>query len=261
MLACGACSALFILGAQVAQLTSSSSQLHVPSTSAVTFGEEIFVQQYKGGERGFLHHEELSLARRWNNSAATFVVLGQKAARDFGVYAWPFEVHGYRLAAPKAGYLNLTPGPPDTPPFKGVGAMLCHSLFLSNCVHGYRGTMKPEDGGIYSRLRGMKFNRIAGVRQVLSTKDGLCRTLQRSGLSAVHLAEFAFPCWVLPMDSSKLAHHIGELEAGSPSAWNDAQHEARHVNQPSTPPAMRSQAPLFIVKPARGSLLRLLLGF
>ena len=36
---------------------------------------------------------EASRTARWNRSAATMVVLGKKANRDFGVYAWPFHAY------------------------------------------------------------------------------------------------------------------------------------------------------------------------
>lgn len=38
------------------------------------------------------------------------------------------------------------------------------------------------------------------IRQVLTTKDGLCNMLQKSGLSPPELWAFSFPCWVLPKD-------------------------------------------------------------
>lgn len=263
-----ACSTFAILCqiAQWAHVTSDSSHAHAAQGVWIALAtkfdpreEELLpAAEHEAGAplRGTLQQLEFKLTRRWNNSAASFVVLGQKAVRDFGVFAWSFRVHGYKLTAPSTGYLNLTPGPPNTPPFKGVGAMLCHSLFLSNCIHGYRGISKQSDGGIYSRLRGMKFNRIAGVRQVLSTKDGLCHTLQGSGLSTAQLSQFTFPCWVLPAHSTALANHVvGELSFErtglEPSVVESPDDRETRGRRNET--VKEEQRALYIVKPARGS--------
>jgi hypothetical protein len=178
-----------------------------------------------------LHRLEQLQTRRWNASAANFFVLGQKASRDFGVYTWAFSVNGFRVVSPHAGYALISPGSPSVPPVPGAGALLCHSLFLSNCVRWATVSKADTDnstlreGRMYPRLRGMKFNRVAGVRQVLSTKDGLCQTLHRSGLAVESLWIFGFPCWVLPADSALLSGHL----------------------------VSRTGSDRFIVKPARGS--------
>lgn len=204
--------------------------------------------EQRPGPVGPLASLEQARSRWWNKSTAQFLVLGSKATRDVRVYRWSFFIHGYNLTTPTLEYTNnksvrasrlvtlsylattgpqrgpqgwpglkLEPGPADKPPVPGAGALLCHSLFLSHCVKG---------AGIYSRLRGMKINRIAGVREVLSTKDGLCRTLQQSSLPPAVLWRFSFPCWVLPTHRAKLLSH---LDQGS---------------RPST---------LYILKPSQGS--------
>lgn len=216
-----------------------------------------------------LHVLEHARSKRWNNSAAAFIVLGLKAPRDFGVFAWSFGLHGFKLAAPKQSYLNLTHGPPDAPPLGGIGSLLCHSLFLSNCVHGYRGDLDRADGGIYGRLRGMKINRIAGVRQVLSTKDGLCHTLQRSGLLPFEVARFGFPCWVLPADGGQFLRYLQGASDFSLPATTKAQDEVTQLGDQGRKTTLNGDLPAdarngsrgtakgtevaYIVKPARGS--------
>ena len=178
---------------------------------------------------------------RWNDSASQFFVLGKKKGRDFGVYAWAFAVNGHRLSVPSAGYFRLMPGPADVPAAPGAGALLCHSLFLSNCVRGYRGSsVSSNDGGegdgdgVYKRLRGMKINRIAGVRQVLSTKDGLCHTMKHSGLPESVLRSFSFPCWVLPSDTSRLVAHLAVSTRGvHGGAFNGSSEVASYIVKPS----------------------------
>ena len=49
-----------------------------------------------------------------------------------------------------------------------------------------------------------KINRIAAVRSVLTTKDGLCNMQKQSGLAAAQLDGFSFPCWHLEHDSARL---------------------------------------------------------
>ena len=185
--------------------------------------------------------------RYWNRTSAKMLVLGQKSSRDFGVYLWAFAVHGFRILAPPAGVFWLNGGTENEPSMLGIGGLLCHSLFLSNCVRQSPATSgsaaQGEQGEIFSHLRGLKINRVAGVRQVLSTKDGLCNTLRASGLSADAIWHFSFPCWVLPQDASLLAR---QLASQSRQLAESAAYAA------ATTPT-RTDGPGWIVKPARGS--------
>ena len=179
-----------------------------------------------------LERLEYTRSRFWNTSTSPsnpLLLLGQKTARDFGVYRWAFGVHHFRVAAPPAGVLLLGDEPESQPAALGIGALLCHSLFLSNCVRprNRRVAAARDQAAVFSRLRGMKINRVAGVRQVLSTKDGLCQTLRASGLSPGAMWRFSFPCWVLPSDGPMLASQLVQHASEMPTAW--------------------------IVKPARGS--------
>lgn len=165
---------------------------------------------------------------RWNHSDSDFLVLGQKAGRDFGVYVWAFGKQNFRLTTASQGFVSFDARKSlKEPPLPGVGALLCHSLFLSNCVRPLQGRATPGSvAGIFDRIKGMKINRIAGARQVLSTKDGLCHTLYLSGLATSALGAFSFPCWVLPANVAGLTRHLQAAETASQR---------------------------FIVKPARGS--------
>ena len=70
--------------------------------------------------------------------------------------------------------------------------------------------------GISDRIKGMKINRIAGARQVLSTKDcKLCHTLYLSGLATSALGAFSFPCWVLPANVAASTRHLQAAETAS----------------------------------------------
>ena len=75
----------------------------------------------------------------------------------------------------------------------------------------------------------MKINRIAGVRQVLSTKDGLCHTLQRSGLLPFEVARFGFPCWVLPADGGQFLRYLQGASDFSLPATTKAQDEVTQL--------------------------------
>ena len=105
-----------------------------------------------------LRRLEAIRSSRWNKTAARVLVLGQKTARDFGVYSWAFSVHGFKVSAPKLGVFLLTDLPRRRPVDTGVGALLCHSLFLSNCVRPLdrQAPGTQSQGAIFDRLRGMR---------------------------------------------------------------------------------------------------------
>ena len=186
---------------------------------------------------------EAARSRHWNRSTARMLVLGQKSSRDFGVYLWAFAVHHFRIASAPSGVFFLGEDPQSHPAAAGLGALLCHSLFLSNCVRpkDRQQSAAQAQGAVFDRVRGMKINRIAGVRQVLSTKDGLCLTLRASGLSTVAMWDFSFPCWVLPHDSARLEQHIRE-SSGAVARMSDSPGGSTTVSPPA-----------WIVKPAHGS--------
>lgn len=173
---------------------------------------------------------EHTLMRRWNQSDRTFLLLGQKVWRDFSVYKWAFDTFHIRIVSPPQGVvlLSATKGFPD------AGALLCHSLFLSNCVRSPSKLSRGAIGDIYTSTYryGAKINRVAAVREALSTKDGLCRTLGASGLTPEAIWNFSFPCWTLPDDGVRLAQQL----------------DSRLPN-----PDGSGRAPAWIVKPARGS--------
>jgi hypothetical protein len=196
--------------------------------------------------QGRLAMLERQRMRYWNVSSARLLVLGQKSSRDFGVYAWAFGVHRFRLSVPETGVLFLSDDQTQRPAAPDVGALLCHSLFLSNCVRPRERRISRE-GAVFNRVEGMKINRIAGVRQVLSTKDGLCRTLQVSGLSAAAIWNFSFPCWTLPQDGALLARQLDR----------ERSHAIGGRGSTTSDGAASGVAPVWrsgwIVKPAHGS--------
>lgn len=148
--------------------------------------------------RAALRRIEESGSSRWNQSAATILVLGQKRQRDFFVYHDAFAEHRHwGMVTSPEGFVTVG----QVPSFKGsVGVLLCHSLFFSNCIRSPASARTRVDrvgrllqfwaGGL---LRGMKVNRLAAVRQVFTTKDGLCASLQASGLPPDEIWQFAFP--------------------------------------------------------------------
>lgn len=235
------------------------------ATLSVTFALAILALQGASSFRLGLTHKPLSpqldplkmlqvlemhTSEQWNRTGSTLLVLGQKARRDFGVYAWAFGYHHFKLLMPPLGIVLLT----DISSMQNMGGLLCHSLFLSNCVRrGPTPTAIAHAGDaelIYGHVRGRKINRLAGVRQVLSTKDGLCVTLRASHLSASDLWKFTFPCWVLPKESDLLLRYLerqdatdGQVTAGTISA-----------SAPSVAAGAASTWPAaWIVKPAHGS--------
>ena len=252
----------------------------MPKVSMMHFGE---LGSGPQTERRWLHELEHRKSERWNYTGSKLLVLGQKARRDFGVYSWAFSHHGFKVFMPPSGIIDLSTLDRDASsgPTHNVGGLLCHSLFLSNCIRRtatWSSSMMAgglPGGGperVYAHVRGRKINRLAAVREVLSTKDGLCATLRASQLPPTELSKFTFPCWVLPQDHEVLAAHLrGDTAAAAPVAatatlwpfYDDGGTtiglERRRIrplrlaaSAPQEPP-QQEPSPGWIVKPAHGS--------
>ena len=211
-------------------------------------------------ESGSLEQLEQRKSERWNRTGSTLLVLGQKARRDFGVYAWAFGYHRFKLVMPPLGVVMLSSLDGTDPSMASVGGLLCHSLFLSNCVRRGSGLARVGDAErVYGHIRGRKINRLAAVRQVLSTKDGLCATLRASQLSAAELYKFTFPCWVLPQESQMLARHLltreGSVSVGMSTDASDEAVAAAVASAAPTPllPSLDTVVPT--LEPSRSGSL------
>lgn len=149
------------------------------------------------------------------------VLVGHKAQRDFGVYSWAFMHHRFRVIRPLGGILVLE-GSVSLAMLKGIGVVLCHSIFTANCfrrggsnTQTTTGAFDPTEYVQATRafprmLAGRKLNRISGVRQVLTTKDGLCNTLHTSRLPEDRIQMFSFPCWSIPSHEAALRARMNE---------------------------------------------------
>ena len=153
------------------------------------------------------------------------LLLGKKARRDFRVYDWAFRVHHFDVHHSTSA---VGVGDYDT---QQAGAVLCHSIYTSNCLK-----LPKQAGAVgagdYSRIFTMllpsqKINRFSGVRQVLTTKDGLCDTLRQANLGARGLWRFTFPCYKLPDDGAALGALVnagagagaGASGGAGPGSW------------------------------------------
>ena len=174
--------------------------------------------------RSLLFQLERQSTERWNHSRRV-LLLGKKARRDFRVYDWAFRVHHFDVHHSTSA---VGVGDYDT---QQAGAVLCHSIYTSNCLK-----LPKQAGAVgagdYSRIFTMllpsqKINRFSGVRQVLTTKDGLCDTLRQANLGARGLWRFTFPCYKLPDDGATLGALVnagagagaGASGGAGPGSW------------------------------------------
>lgn len=167
------------------------------------------------------------------------LLLGQKAARDFGVYSWAFQMHHFRVLRPEGGVLMLEGAQRQLGQHR-VAVLLCHSIFTSNC---FRHGSSPTPGAASAErveelhdlrtfpilLRGRKLNRISCVRRVLTTKDGYCETLRASGLSDEQLHRFTFPCWSTSVHEPLLRARMRNVEQQANSTRADDETQLRRV--------------------------------
>ena len=206
-----------------------------------------------------LRRAERAMTRDWN-STRSMVLLGRKAMRDFGVYANAFQTNRFIVRYQELGVLTASPES-----FANIGAVLCHSIFVSNCFTSpgrladqrrMFSDMREQGEELAYRVlqRGAKINRVAGARQSLTTKDGLCKTLQASGLSSEALWSFTFPCWVTKPASGRAT--LGPLDPSllqllrAPDAEATPAAEGEAAPPVQTPPRRWER---WIIKPARGS--------
>ena len=212
---------------------------------------------------------EMAQSLIWNRSRSV-VLVGLKAQRDFTVYEWAFRRQRYRVIRselplfllPDRSGLHMRPrnqrrGKNDSEAFlsgslSSVAAILCHSILSKNCfladAQGFPGQDLEVQHNVFTTLqRSQKINRVAAIRQVLTTKDGLCNTLQKSGLSPPELWAFSFPCWVLPKDTPILLKLLSARVNEGESSFRP--HGGRRLFKM---PASTLWAH-WIAKPARGS--------
>ncbi|KAL1504650.1 hypothetical protein AB1Y20_008431 [Prymnesium parvum] len=195
---------------------------------------------------------ESELSGVWNRSKSA-VLVGHKAQRDFGVYAWAFQMHGYRVFRPETGVILFeTSGRADLP---GVGAVLCHSILTFNCFRERQRALSKayvaderRDARVYTWLsKGTKVNRISAARAVLTTKDGFCATLHASRLADDELHDFTFPCWSLPADLLSLRQLVNQEN-------HSRGNESFSAGRVSSLSNRLSGSSTWIVKPKRGSM-------
>lgn len=152
--------------------------------------------------------------------AKEVVVLGAAGviARDFGATAQAYSRLGLRVAkaadvspAVKRGRAEANLRSVRN---RDWGVVLCLALKTEQCLSAADFARLQSEQGASARV-----NRLAGLEEVLWSKDRFCGTAQATG---DWQAVFTFPCWVLPRDAQPLAQQLRALRAqgrGRASAW------------------------------------------
>jgi len=124
--------------------------------------------------------------------------------RDFQPVALAYRMMGIKVEeaskmSPAVSHGRST-GSLRTVRHRDWGVILCLSLSTDKCLSDSDFLRLENDEGSFSRV-----NRVAGLQEVLWSKDRYCSTIKRSGS---WVPSFTFPCWVLPTENQELARYL-----------------------------------------------------